>query len=106
MNRRMLSFVKFEEVSGCMFRHEHAPPCQHPERCKIYKCQFKHFEPVDDESDNDSDNDTIENESDQIAENDTNPVRCDYGLCDFQSIYFKTISDLKVHLRNHHGLER
>ena len=91
---------KFEEVSGCMFRHEHAPTCQNPERCKIYKCQFRHFVLVDDESDNDSDNDN------EIEEEDTNPIRCDYGLCDLQSINFKTSIDLKEHLRNQHGLER
>ena len=84
------------------------PPCQNPERCKIYKCQFKHFVPVDDESDSDSDSDTIDNENDPIErkENDTNPVRCDYGLCDFQRIFFESMSDFKVHLRNHHGIER
>ena len=91
---------KFEEVSGCMFRHEYAPTCQNPERCKIYKCQFRHFVLVDDESDNDSDNDN------EIEEEDTNPIRCDYGLCDLQSINFKTSIDLKEHLRNQHGLER
>ena len=51
---------------------EHVPPCQNPERSNIYKCQFRHFVPVDDESDNDSDNDTIDYESDQIVENKKN----------------------------------
>jgi hypothetical protein len=73
-----------------MFIHEHAPVCQNPERCKIYKCQFRHFVQVvnDDESENDSDDDPDDNDIAQI-ENDTNPVCCDYGLCDLQSIYFK-----------------
>ena len=101
------NICKFEEVSGCMFRHEHAPPCKNPETCKIYKCQFAHFVQVVDESDSDSDNN--ENESDQLEERkeiDPNTVRCDYGLCDLQSIYLKTKSDLKEHLRNNHRLER
>ena len=51
-----------------MFRHEHAPVCQNPERCKIYKCQFRHFVGVfnDDESENDSDDDPDDNEIAQI----------------------------------------
>ena len=64
-----------------MFRHEHATPCQNPERCKIYKCQFRQFVPVD----------TIDNESDQIAggkEKGPDPMCCDFGLCDLQSVFF------------------
>jgi hypothetical protein len=32
----------FEETSGCMFRHEAAPPCKNLETCKYKKCQFSH----------------------------------------------------------------
>ena len=63
-----------------------------------------HTVPVDDESDSDSF--TLDNESDEITteEIQTNTARCGYGLCDFQQILFKTKSDLKTHLRNHHGI--
>ena len=50
----------------------------------MLSCQFRHYVPVDDESDTDSVNDTIDNESDQIVEKGPNPVRCDYGLCDLE----------------------
>ena len=101
---------KFEEVSGCMFKHEHAPLCQNSDACKIYKCQFSHSEAVDEESNSDSDDDNIDDKSDETdktkMENIMKPVRCDYGLCDFQTILFKTKSDLKVHLKLSHGIER
>ena len=94
-----------------MFKHEHAPLCQNSS-CKIYKCQFSHTVPVVDESDSDSDSDdyTLDNECDQAEastnKNPANKVRCDYGLCDFQQILFNTKSDLKIHLRPHHGMDR
>ena len=34
----------------------------------MWSCQFRHYVPVDDESDTDSDNDTIDHESDNIVE--------------------------------------
>ena len=93
-----------------MLRHEHAPLCQNSDSFKIYKCQFSHTVPVDDESDSDSDSYTLDNESDQTKattrENHTNPVRCNYGLCGFQTILFKTMSDFKTHLKNHHGIDK
>ena len=95
---------KFEEISRCIFRHEHAPPYHNSDSCKIYKCQFSHTGLVDDESD--SLNDENEQTEINLRENDTNPVRCDYGLCDFQRIFFESLSDFKVHFRNHHGIER
>jgi hypothetical protein len=33
----------FEETSGCMFRHEAAPPCTNLEKCNYKKCQFSHI---------------------------------------------------------------
>ena len=95
---------KFEEVSGCMFRHDVAPLCQ-KRNCRFPKCQFSHTKKNDnesysaienvDEDDNESDSDsdkeyTLENEIDQpettTKEFQTNLFRCDYGLCDFQQI--------------------
>ena len=33
---------KFEEISGCMFKHENAPVCKNLKNCRIKKCQFSH----------------------------------------------------------------
>ena len=106
-----------------MFKHDLAPLCQNFRNCTFQKCQFSHTQ-NDNESysaienleevvptvDNESDSDSypFDDESNQ-AETSTksinaNPVRCDYGLCDFQQILFKTKSDPKTHLRNHHGI--
>ena len=101
-----------------MFKHGVAPLCQIFRNCRFQKCQFSHTQkndnesysaivhtvPVDDESDSDSF--TLDNESDETTteEIQTNPARCDYRLCEFQQILFKTKSDLKTHLRNHHGI--
>ena len=54
---------KFEELSGCMFRHELAPICKKSKNCRIKKCQFSHdLNNVDNETD--SDTETFDNEAD------------------------------------------
>ena len=97
----------FEETSGCMFRHEIAPQCKNTNKCYYKKCQFSH------NSDNFNES-TFEVEEDESKEEDNNlennsvekAVRCDYGYCDLQqNVYFKTRSDLKIHLRCQHGNE-
>ena len=118
---------KFEEVSGCMFRHEHAPVCKYLNKCKHTKCQFSHTtNDGDDESDYDSDSDiNIVDNGIQISENIVsdyakgvnddkleqvkdaliNPVpRCNYGLCDLRQILFNSNEELKTHLECEHGI--
>ena len=60
---------------------------------------------------NESDKD-VEEEVDNVEENNfedeslEKAFRCDYGYCDLkQNVYIKTRSDLKAHLKCHHGIE-
>ena len=117
------NICNFEEVSGCMFRHEHAPLCKFLDKCKHTKCQFSHTaNDGDDESDSDSDmvdngieiSENLDCESANDIDDDTfetgkdaptTPVwRCNYGLCDLRQILFNTNEELKAHLENEHGI--
>jgi hypothetical protein len=81
--------------------------CQNCRNCRFQKCQFSHTHNNNETFSAIETLEEVDNESDSYSLDDeiySNPVCCDYGLCDFQQILCKTKSDLKTHLRNHHGI--
>ena len=45
----------FNEISGCMFKHQNAPTCKFPQTCRFQKCQFSHSDVGDHVSETDTD---------------------------------------------------
>ena len=69
----------FEETSGCMFRHEAAPPCNNLEKCKYKKCQFSHTIYSDTEK-NLSENSKNEEVQEETSNDDNECGKC--AFCD------------------------
>ena len=79
----------FNEISGCMFKHQNAPTCKFPQRCRFQKCQFSHSDVGDHVSETDTDESAQEfegeaangeSDSNQTKKTNVTHVRCDYGL--------------------------
>ena len=59
-------FIYFEEIAGCMFKHEAAPLCKKSNKCKVLKCQFSHTSQDKEQhsAQSDDDNELIEEDVD------------------------------------------
>ena len=57
----------FEEIAGCMFKHEAAPLCKNSNKCKVSKCQFSHTSHDKEKhyAQSDDDNELIEEDDNQ-----------------------------------------
>ena len=67
------------------------------------KIQNDNFDNVDKSADADDADTDDKNEENEDNVPTTHMTRCNYGLCDFQQILFKTKEDFKTHLENQHG---